>query len=85
MQRFHEHKEFFNKPIFISDTDPYEIIYRYFQDRHTYEVRTRLWNFVETVLTSDNIQYHDPCERLSLIHFYDQPEGLIEATMKIAQ
>lgn len=50
-----------------------------------YEVRTRLWNLVETALTSDNIQYHEPCERLSLIHFYGQLEGLIEATMKIAQ
>jgi hypothetical protein len=49
-----------------------------------YEVRTRLWNLVETALTSDNIQYHEPSERLSLIHFYGQLEGLIEATMKIA-
>lgn len=44
-----------------------------------YEVRTRLWNLVETALTSDNIQFHEPCERLSLVHFYGQLERLIEA------
>ncbi len=50
-----------------------------------YEVRTRLWNLVETALCSDNIQYHEPSERMSLIHFYGQLEELIEATMKIAE
>ncbi len=85
MQPFHDHKEFFNKPVFTGDQNPYEIIKAYFDDREMYEVRTRLWNLVETALCSDNIQYHEPSERMSLIHFYGQLEGLIEATMKIAQ
>lgn len=84
MQPYHSHKEFFNKAVFTGDQNPYEIIKSYFDDREMYEVRTRLWNLVETALTSDNIQYHEPSERLSLIHFYGQLEGLIEATMKIA-
>lgn len=85
MQPFHDHKEFFNKPVFTGNQNPYETIKAYFEDREMYEVRIRLWNLVETALTSDNIQFHEPSERLSLIHFYGQLEGLIEATMKIAQ
>ena len=84
MQPYHDHKEFFNKPVFTGDQNPYQIIKAYFDDREMYEVRTRLWNLVETALCSDNIQYHEPSERMSLIHFYGQLEGLIEATMKIA-
>ncbi len=85
MQNYYDHKEFFNKPVFTGDQNPYEIIKAYFDDREMYEVRIRLWNLVETALCCDNIQYHEPSERLSLIHFYGQLEGLIEATMKIAQ
>lgn len=84
MQPFYDHKEFFNRPVFTGSQNPYETIKAYFEDREMYEVRTRLWNLVETALTSDNIQFHEPSERLSLIHFYGQLEGLIEATMKIA-
>jgi hypothetical protein len=84
MQPFHDHKEFFNKAVFTGDQNPYQIIKAYFDDREMYEVRTRLWNLVETALCSDNIQYHEPSERMSLIHFYGQLEGLIEAAMKIA-
>jgi hypothetical protein len=84
MQPYHDHKEFFNRPVFTGDQNPYQIIKAYFDDREMYEVRTRLWNLVETALCSDNIQYHEPSERMSLIHFYGQLEGLIEATMKIA-
>jgi hypothetical protein len=84
MQPYHDHKEFFNKPVFTGDQNPYQIIKAYFDDREMYEVRTRLWNLVETALCSDNIQYHKASERMSLIHFYGQLEGLIEATMKIA-
>jgi hypothetical protein len=84
MQPYHNHKEFFNKPVFTGDQSPYQIIKAYFDDREMYEVRSRLWNLVETALCSDNIQYHEPSERMSLIHFYGQLEGLIEATMKIA-
>jgi hypothetical protein len=84
MQPYHDHKEFFNKPVFTGDQSPYHIIKEYFDDREMYEVRSRLWNLVETALCSDNIQFHEPSERMSLIHFYGQLEGLIEATMKIA-
>ena len=84
MQPFYDHKEFFNRPVFTGSQNPYEIIKAYFEDREMYEVRTSLWNLVETALCSDNIQFHEPSERLSLIHFYGQLEGLIEATMKIA-
>ena len=85
MQPYSSHKEFFNKPVFTGDQNPYETIKNYFDDREMYEVRSRLWNLIETALTSNNIQYHEPSERLSLIHFYGQLEGLIEATMKISQ
>jgi hypothetical protein len=84
MQRFYTHKEFFNKPILTGDQNPYQTIKAYFDDREMYEVRIRLWNLVETALCSDNIQFHEPSERMSLIHFYGQLEKLIEATMKIA-
>src|SRR5450631_1265153 len=84
MQRFYTHRDFFNKPVLTGDQNPYDIIKTYFEDREMYEVRIRLWNLVETALTSDNIQFDEPSERLSLIHFYGQLEGLIEATMKIA-
>jgi hypothetical protein len=84
MQRFYDNKEFFNKPVLTGNRNPYEIIKSYFDDREMYEVRIRLWNLVETALCSDNIQFHEPSERMSLIHFYGQLEELIEATMKIA-
>ena len=84
MQRFYTHREFFNKPVLTGDQNPYEIIKAYFDDREMYEVRIRLWNLVETALCSDNSQFHEPPERMSLIHFYGQLEELIEATMKIA-
>ena len=84
MQRFYDNKEFFNKPVLTGAQNPYEIIKTYFQDREMYEVRIRLWNLVETALTSNNIQFSEAEERLSLIHFYGQLEELIEANLKIA-
>jgi|HubBroStandDraft_6_1064221.scaffolds.fasta_scaffold1620916_1 hypothetical protein len=85
MQRFYDNKEFFNQPVLTGDKNPYEIIKAYFEDKEMCEVRIRLWNLVETALTSDNIQFSEAAERLSLIHFYGQLEELVEATMKIAQ
>jgi hypothetical protein len=84
MQHFYDNKEFFNQPVLTGAQNPYEIIKAYFEDREMYEVRIRLWNLVETALTSDNIQFSEAAERLSLIHFYGQLEELVEATMKIA-
>ena len=84
MHHFSDHKEFFNKPVLIGNKDPLAVIYNYSEDSVMYEVRTRLWNLFETAISSNNIQYHEAAERLSLVHFYYQLEGLMEANMKLA-
>jgi hypothetical protein len=83
MHHFEVYQEFYNKPILTGSEGPFGIIHTFFEDIQMHEVRQRLWNLVETAITSDIIQFSEAEDRQALLNFYCRIEELVEAALKI--
>ena len=86
MYRFTDHPKFYNKPIILieDDADPLIVINRFFSDFTLSEIRSILWNWFETAITSENDYYNEAEDRATLLYQYRRIEELIEAAFIIS-
>jgi uncharacterized protein len=88
MDLFSQHQEFFNKPIRLTQDEtqsPEQIFHNFYGAYHLHELREKLWQLVETGLTSDNPYFEEPGQRDHLMWFYNQLEQLLEAGFLISK
>ena len=87
MYRFADHPKFYNKPILLIevDIDPIIVFDRFFSDFTLSELRTILWDWFETAITSENDYYSEPEERATLLYQCRRLEELIEAAFILNQ
>ena len=77
---YHEHPEFYDKPIRLSQDKPVlQVITDFFEDFRLSDVRQLLWQLVTVATTTDNAHFQEPEDRANLLNHYSQLEELIEA------
>jgi hypothetical protein len=72
MSHFEQHKDFFDKPIRLTETEgkaPLKIIEEFFTDYRLSEVREINEQMVHTCLSSDNYPFDDPDQRDRLLNY----------------
>lgn len=87
MSQFQLHKEFYNKPILLSNDeikDPVRVIACFFENFRLYELREILEEIREDMLGSEIDRFKDPDARAAFLHFFREIEGLLEASFLLA-
>ena len=82
MNFFTRHKAFFDQPIRLEREEiaqPEAVMQAFCGAYHLHETRQRLWDLLETALTSENTPFQDAEARTNIMLFYNQLEELLEA------
>jgi hypothetical protein len=88
MSHFQNHPSFYNDPIRLSvegEEQPLEVLREFFEICPLGEVRSTLWNMVETSLAASHSVYDDAGERKTLLWFYRQLETALEAGLLLCR
>jgi hypothetical protein len=88
MNQFERHYSFYNKSVRLTEKEqliPLEVIREFFQSSHLYEIRSSLWDLVETGLIAKNSRFSNSKERRHLLWFYEQLEIMIESAFLLCQ
>lgn len=82
MSHFHQHQEFYDKPIRLSaqeKNDPLKVIDEFFTDYNLSEIRAINHDVDRVCLSSDSPPFQDPEERDLLISYRESEEKVLEA------
>jgi hypothetical protein len=82
MSHFHQHQEFYDKPIRLSaeeKNDPLKVIDEFFTDYNLSEIREINHDVDRVCLSSDTPPFQDPEERDLLISYRESEEKVLEA------
>jgi hypothetical protein len=82
MSHFHNHFEFFNQPVWLTNKQqekPYEVLKDFLDDYKLFELRHLLYKIVEACMTADNPHFSNPEQRANLLLLQVKVEMLFEA------
>jgi hypothetical protein len=88
MSHFQQHKEFFNKPIYLSDEEkkaPLDVIKEFFADFSLSEVREIHEQIDQACLATDSHPFDEPEERDQLMYFRRKEEKALEAALQLLE
>jgi len=83
MVTFAKHRNFYNELIRLEREEishPESVMKVFCADYQLFEIRQRLWDLVETALTTDNSAFSEAGQREAILLFYNRLEEVIEAT-----
>jgi hypothetical protein len=88
MSHFQQHKEFFNKPIYLSEEEkkaPLDVIKEFFADFSLSEIREIHEQIDQACLATDNHPFDEPEERDQLMYFRRKEEKALEAALQLLE
>jgi len=88
MSHFQQHREFFNKPIYLSEEEkkaPLDVIKEFFADFSLSEVREIHEQIDQACLATDSHPFDEPEERDQLMYFRRKEEKALEAALQLLE
>ena len=88
MSHFHEHRDFYNSPIYLTDeqqANPVQVFSDFFVDYHLIDIRQLQAEITETCLTTDMPPFTEAEERANFLSFQRKLMSVLEAAAVLAK